>query len=293
MTNYETACSPFSNLKTQKELLSKHKAVLQCVSCRSIVGDTSDIVALLEVNGVGHISLSASTGVTLKSMDHAGQETENGTDEHSTPLNSARKSRRRSRNSTETSKSLSLVDMDPTTQCYSISCESCSSSIGRMYTDAGQPTLGDKKQHPTNDPMYEEALKHIKNTFCFDLGKVDRYYFGSAELRIQGAPTDDAEREPSSPGRDYSTKDMNPGDAMPETTNRPTKSLASRDYVTLAQYWHDIEKMREEIAMMQQVLAAHDDELGHHTTKLREHGSDLRLLMSSLNQSFHHDDGRT
>jgi len=290
MTNNETTWSPFSNLNTQRDLLSKHKAVLQCASCRSIVGDTSDIVALLAVNGMGHISLSASTGVTVKSMDPASQETENRTNEHSTPKKSGKKSRRRSIQSVETN--LSLVDMDPTTQCYSISCEFCSSSIGRMYADTEQPSSGTTKKHSSNDPTYKEVLKHIKNTFCFDLGKVDRYYFGSAELRIQGAPAEDAEREPSLPDRNDNIQYINHDDAMPETANGPTKSHGGTDHVTLAQYWHDIEKVREEIAMMQQVLAAHDDELGHHTDKLREHGSDIRLLLSSLNQNLHHD-GRT
>eukprot|EP00889_Picochlorum_renovo_P008410 jgi/Picre1/35440/NNA_002902.t1 len=218
----------FRVLSTGDEL-KEHKMVLQCQTCRTIVGDSNELVCVYTVETDDHgssdgddeevqyISIACASNVRLES-----QEMPSSTTKAMQKKKKTKKTNKKRRMSTDNDDD-SLAEQ----QSIIIVCDTCSNHIGRMHR-------GDN----------DDASSIVKDTFSFRLDAVDRYFFGSGDLRVIPPPA----AAVNGSGGDHQ-------DSIEDTKNRTEVDRMKQD---LDDVKKTVAKMQEELSLHRKKLAQYD-----------------------------------
>ncbi|KAI8108893.1 hypothetical protein M9435_005310 [Picochlorum sp. BPE23] len=229
----------FRVLSTGDEL-KEHKMVLQCQTCRTIVGDSNELVCVYTVGTDNHggsdgddeevqyISIACASNVRLESQEMPSSTTK--------AMQEKKKTNKKRRMSTDRNDDNddSLAEQ----QSIIIVCDTCSNHIGRMHR-------GDN----------DDASSIVKDTFSFRLDAVDRYFFGSGDLRVI---------PPSAP--DNASAGDHHQDSIEKEEEEDTKNSTEE----VDRMKQDLDEVKKTVAKMQEELSLHRKKLAQYDALFSE-----------------------
>mmetsp|Transcript_9107 Transcript_9107/g.18071 ORF Transcript_9107/g.18071 Transcript_9107/m.18071 type:complete len:237 (-) Transcript_9107:108-818(-) len=230
----------FRVLSTGDEL-KEHKMVLQCQTCRTIVGDSNELVCVYTVGTDDHgssdgddeevqyISIACASNVRLESQEMPSSTTK------AMQKKKTKKTNKKRRMSTDNDDD-SLAEQ----QSIIIVCDTCSNHIGRMHR-------GDN----------DDASSIVKDTFSFRLDAVDRYFFGSGDLRVIPPP----------PAADNASGGDHHQDSIEEEEEEEDTKNNTEEVDRMKQ---DLDDVKKTVAKMQEELSLHRKKLAQYDALFSE-----------------------